>query len=140
MALKSNWTTLFKRKSLKLIIVTSVRIYTCSQQDSGHGKQVQLEFVSRMQCITKFYFTVSFARQYTSCSQEQGPNGLSLHLHPYFVFVSSKGLGETAHFADSQKPSLRNNAIRIIVPKIACAGPYFKGTHAVSYCLLDDPV
>ena len=32
--------------------------------DSGHGKLVQLVFVSHMQYMTKFYCSLSFARQY----------------------------------------------------------------------------
>ena len=33
-------------------------------QDSGHGKLVQLVFVSHMQYMTQFYCRISFARQY----------------------------------------------------------------------------
>ena len=40
--------------------------------------------------------------------------GLSLHLHPYFVYVSSEGPGEPEH-------SMLANAIST---KVSCAGPY----------------
>ena len=33
-------------------------------QDSGHGKLVQLVFVSHMQYMIKFYWNISFARPY----------------------------------------------------------------------------
>ena len=35
-------------------------------QESGHCKLVQLVFVSHMQYMTQFYYSVSFARQYIS--------------------------------------------------------------------------
>ena len=41
--------------------------------------------------------------------------GQSLHLHPYFVYVSSEGSGESAHFvtfcADSPDPLMLTNVI-----------------------------
>ena len=40
--------------------------------------------------------------------------GLSLHLHPYNVYMITEGSGESAHIlcADSPEPSLHDNAIK----------------------------
>ena len=46
--------------------------------------------------------------------------GLSLLLHPYFVYDSREGYGESAFCADLSEPSLLDN---VVSTKISCAGP-----------------
>ena len=47
--------------------------------------------------------------------------GLSLYLHPYFVYVSNKGSDDFVHCAGSPEPSLLSDSIST---KISCAGSY----------------
>ena len=50
--------------------------------------------------------------------------GLSLHLHSYFMYASSKGAGMLVYIcAGTPEPSLLDNAISTI---IWCSGPYLK--------------
>ena len=47
--------------------------------------------------------------------------GLSVHLHPYFVYASSKALLNLGICAGSHESSLLDN---VISTKISCDGPY----------------
>ena len=84
--------------------MTAVKIYTCIlatipgkrnrqikitlrlTQDSGHGKLVQLVFVSHMLYMTKFYCSLSFARQYSSVTDlEKSRHIMALALTLYII-------------------------------------------------------
>ena len=82
--------------------MTAIKIYTCIlatipgkrnqqitlrlTQDSGHGKLVQLMFVSHMLYMTKFYCSLSFARQYSSVTNlEKSRHIMALALTLYLI-------------------------------------------------------
>ena len=57
-----------------------------------------------------------------SLREARGLNfGLSLHVHPYFVYVSSGGCGESVQCTDSPEPPLLADAIST---EISCTGPH----------------
>ena len=49
---------------MTVVKIEKLKKLRCFTRGSGHGKLVQLVFVNHMSNLTKFYFSVSFARQY----------------------------------------------------------------------------
>ena len=46
--------------------------------------------------------------------------GLSLHLHPYFLYASREGLPKSEHLCNSPEPALLNNDIHTMYQNCMC--------------------